>query len=148
MRIWHPAPRGLINEAAAERWTRKKPAPALVVYMWIWSQRDDGTPPTRRQVARLFGWTEHHARTMIRKVGEDQNEWRRLCSPKQAPKAAQQSPSQRSDSSNLQGRTAQPSPRFNPESPDRARAITQHNTQHTDRERLSLEEMRTWQALK
>jgi hypothetical protein len=73
--IWHPAPRGLVIAAATERWTRDRPAPDLVVYLWTWSQYDDGERPTRRQLARLFGWTEHHARTLLARVKADHAAW-------------------------------------------------------------------------
>jgi hypothetical protein len=73
--IWHPAPRGLVIAAATERWTRDRPAPDLVVYLWTWSQYDDGERPTRRQLARLFGWTEHHARTLLARVRADHAAW-------------------------------------------------------------------------
>ena len=80
-RIWHPAPRGLIIAAATERWTRQQPAPDLVVYLWVWAQYDDSERPTRRQVARLFGWTEHDARKLLDRVKEDYAEWLVMTGP-------------------------------------------------------------------
>ncbi len=82
MLIWHPAPRGLINAAATHRWTKKNPAPDIVVYLWVWSQRDDGFTPSRNDIARTFGWTEHYARKMIRRVKEDSQRWQQLTKPK------------------------------------------------------------------
>ena len=36
---------------------------------------DDGEHPTRRQIARLFGWTEHYSRSMLDRVKQDRAEW-------------------------------------------------------------------------
>ena len=82
MMIWHPAPRGLVVAAATERWTRENPAPQLIAYLWIWSQYDDGERPTRRQVARLFGWTEYYAKQMLRRVKAEHSEWQTSFLPK------------------------------------------------------------------
>lgn len=129
--IWHPIPRGLVNAAAAERWTRKRPAPKLVVYAWIWSQHDDGERPSRRDIRDLFGWTEHGARTMIARVKEDRNAWLQAYSPKHAPRTAQQPPSRPSHSKHLEPQAAQQPPRVHQETPDRACAFTLHSHTHT-----------------
>ena len=84
MKIWHPAPRGLVLQAAAERWTKDNPAPQIVVYLWTWSMHDDGEHPTRRQIARLFGWTEHYSRSMLDRVKTDRAEWQ-AAYPNRAP---------------------------------------------------------------
>ena len=142
--IWHPAPRGLITAAAAIRWTRARPAPDLVVYLWTWSQRDDGAPPTRRQLAAIFGWTEHRARIMIERVRNDQNEWRESYSPE--ARAGRQ-PGQANDFSKLGAQIAQKSPKNRQESPDRGRGNKLH-TQNKTRERGSLESEDIWQVFK
>jgi hypothetical protein len=144
MNIWHPAPRGLINTAATERWTRKRPAPDIVVYLWIWSQRDEGAPPTRRQVAKVFGWTEHHSRKLIERVKADMNEWRLYISPRGS---AGKRPAGTSDSKTLRDSVAQVSHRIHQGSPDRGRVSTlqQHNNTETE---ACLEGMKEWQALK
>lgn len=129
-RIWHPAPRGLIMAAATERWTRQAPAPDLVVYLWVWSQYDDRERPTRRQVARLFGWTEHHARTLLQRVNEDHAAWLVLTSPGASKSRRPPKPSNDAD-------IGDPAAQIPPDSaripPDRARASTpqsHHNTLH------------------
>ena len=124
MNIWHPAPRGLINSAATERWTRKRPAPEIVVYLWVWSQRDEGAPPTRRQVAKIFGWTEHYARTMIRRVKADMDEWEQYTSLR---KVTAKRPPQPSKNGQVRNRSAH-----------------NHNTEPDQ----ALEGMREWQAIK
>ena len=145
MNIWHPAPRGLINTAATERWSRKRPAPEIVVYLWVWSQRDEGAPPTRRQVARVFGWTEHQSRKMIERVKADMNEWRLYISPR-AKKGKR--PTAPSDFRHLGAPVAHYPPRNHPDSPDRAGASTRQQHNNTETERACLEEMKEWQALK
>ena len=124
--IWHPAPRGLIMSAALKKWTRKQPAPDLVVYLWAWSQMDDGEKPTRRQLARDFGWTEHKARTVIDRVKDDRKAWHDMTAPKAAPTRR---PPVSNNGGHLGDRTAQEPPRNNQEPPDRTRgSTTQHNT--------------------
>ncbi len=142
MKIWHPAPRGLVNAAATTRWTRKHPAPELVVYLWVWSQRDEGTPPTRRQVAGIFGWTEHHARKMIEVVKQDQTEWLRAYPP---TSSSSRRPPHPSKTKHLPPPGDQHSPSKHHGSPDRARVSTQHHTNTTVTE--SYEEMKEWRAL-
>jgi hypothetical protein len=144
MNIWHPAPRGLINSAATERWTRKRPAPEIVVYLWIWSQRDECAPPTRRQVATVFGWTEHQARKMIVRVKDDMNEWRLYTSPR-AQKGRR--PPDASNDANLRERGARIPPTNHHDSPDHTGASTQHSQHTTETERPCLEDMKEWQAL-
>jgi hypothetical protein len=123
--IWHPAPRGLVTAAATERWTRQHPAPDLVVYLWVWSQHDDGERPTRRQIARLFGWTEHHARTLLKRVKADHSAWHQAHPPRTRHSYRPPKPSNGAD---LRDQVAQVSPTFHHESPDHAGAFT---TQHT-----------------
>ena len=36
---------------------------------------DEGERPTRRQIARLFGWSEHYARQMLERVKTERTEW-------------------------------------------------------------------------
>ncbi len=128
MNIWHPAPRGLIVAAATERWTRERPATELVVYLWVWSQREDGERPTRRQIARLFGWTEHYARKMLIRVAEDHEQWLKMVSPKTV---GSRHPPEHNDSEDLQNRITQDSPRIIRDSPDRVREFTtQSNSKH------------------
>ena len=145
MKIWHPAPRGLIHAAAVERWTKENPAPDLVVYLWVYSQRDEGEAPTRRQVARLFGWSEHRSRKMISRVGQDHKEWLIATSPKLRTSG---SPPKSNKTNNLQKQNAQDSPTKNRDSPYRGRASTRHHTYKTGTEAVCLEEMPEWQALK
>lgn len=142
MNIWHPAPRGLINAAATIRWTRKHTAPDLVVYLWIWSQQDDGAPPTRRQVAAIFGWTEHQARKMIAQVKQDRNDWLRLTSPTSTPGRR---PTMPNDYRQLEHPARQVSTKKRHDSPDRARVSTQQ-PQHTTQTDSELEA--AWQAIK
>ena len=124
--IWHPAPRGLIHAAAAERWTREHPAPDIVVYLWIWSQRDDGAPPSKRDVMRYFGWSDHYARKMLTRVRDDYAAWVRAVSPGSTPGHL---PPATSYYNGLPGSDLQKSPRNLRKSPDRARgSTTQHNT--------------------
>ena len=126
-KIWHPAPRGLVIAAATERWTRERPAPDLVVYLWTWSQFDDGERPTRRQLARLFGWTEHHARTLLTRIKADHAAWLEAHPPtlKQSRR-----PGPPRNGADLRPPAAQEPPRNNQEPPDRARVSTTHS-QHT-----------------
>ena len=145
MNIWHPAPRGLINASATERWTRKRPAPDIVVYLWIWSQRDEGAPPTRRQVAKIFGWTEHQSRKMIERVKADTIEWRLYTSPR-ASKGKR--PSASSDYRRLQDNPAQYPPSIRPDPPDHTGASTLHTQHNTETEASGLEGMKEWLALK
>lgn len=145
MQIWHPAPRGLIQAAAVEHWTKEKPAPDLVVYLWVYSQRDCGESPTRRQVARLFGWTEHRSRKMLARVAADHSAWLKATSPtlrtgNRPPKANQ--------INNIAAQVTHISPKIHHNSPDRAREFTPHHKQNTETDRSCLEEMREWQALK
>jgi hypothetical protein len=123
--IWHPAPRGLIQSAAIERWTREQPAPDLVVYLWTWSQRDDNEHPTRRQLARLFGWTEHRARQMLARVADDHKSWLKSFSPtlRNSPR-----PPQPNNGAQLHEQFARKSPKNHHDSPDHAHAITLKNT--------------------
>jgi len=126
--IWHPAPRGLVMAAALRKWTRKQPAPDLVVYLWAWSQMDDGERPTRRQLARDFGWTEHKARTMIDRVKDDRKAWHDMTAPKSTPSRR---PAYSNNGGHLDDRTAQKPPKNRHDSPDRGRVFkTQHNTTH------------------
>ena len=145
MKIWHPAPRGLINTAATERWSRKRPAPDIVVYLWVWSQRDEGAPPTRRQVAKVFGWTEHQARKMIDTVKQDMNEWLSYISPR--PTKGRR-PGVNRENNHLRDHVAQEPPRVHQESPDRGRVSTLHKHDTTETEIACLEGMKEWQALK
>ena len=123
--IWHPAPRGLVIAAATERWTRDRPAPDLVVYLWTWSQYDDGERPTRRQLARLFGWTEHHARTLLARVRADHAAWAEAHPPTLSHSRRPQPPR---NGEHLRPHAAQESPRNHQEPPDHAGVST---TQHT-----------------
>ncbi len=137
MNVWHPAPRGLVIAAATERWTKERPAPQLVVYLWVWSQREDGENPTRRQVARLFGWTEHYARLMVDRVRTEHREWLESFSP--AAQTSDRPPKPRNHT-NLDGHIAQKKPAITQISPDRARVFTrQSNTQHTTHSELDQE---------
>lgn len=126
--IWHPAPRGLIHAAAVENWTREHPAPDLVVYLWTWSQRDDGERPTRRQVARLFGWTEHKARKMLSRVADDHGAWLAAFPPTLKNSYR---PPQTSNGEHLHEQIARKSPKNHHDSPDRAREFTLHHTHKT-----------------
>jgi hypothetical protein len=129
MNVWHPAPRGLVIAASTERWTKDRPAPQLVVYLWIWSQRDDGENPTRRQVARLFGWTEHYARLMVDRVRTEHQEWVNAFSPETRKT---NHPASRRTDNNLREQIAQNKPAITQISPDRAREFTsQSNSHHT-----------------
>lgn len=140
-RIWHPAPRGLIVDAAVGNWTRDNPAPDLVVYLWIWAQRDDGENPTRRRVAQRFGWTEHYARQMVDRVRKEHREWVEEFSP-----AAFRSrrPAESSNDANLRALISRKSPRNTQVSPDHARAITTHPQNTTPINDL-IEEIGKWQ---
>ena len=122
--IWHPAPRGLIHAAAVERSTREHPAPDLVVYLWTWSQRDDGERPTRRQGARLFGWSEHRSRTMLSRVADDHGAWLDAVSP---TLRNSQRPPQPSNGAQLHEQNARKSPKNHHVSPDHAREFTLHH---------------------
>ena len=131
-----------MNAAATEHWTRQHPAPDLVVYLWVWSQHDDGEHPTRRQVARLFGWTEHHARTLLRRVKTDHLTWCRQYPPRTAPG---QRPLTLSNGADLREGIAQESPRIHHDSPDHAGAITtQHNTPTTGTRQELVQEAPSW----
>ena len=144
--IWHPAPRGLIQAAAVERWTRDKPAPDLVAYLWIWSQKEDGENPTRRQIARLFGWTEHYSRKMLARVKHDHQAWVAMVSPQL--KSSHRPPID-NDFEQLRTRITQKSPRKNQKSPDREREFTSQNKNKTRTEEKTLRpEDEIWQALK
>ena len=145
MKIWPPAPRGLINASATERWSRKRQAPDIVVYLWVWSQRDEGAPPTRRQVAKVFGWTEHQARKMIETVKQDMNEWHAYISPRPA---RGRHPTTGRNTSHLDDSVTQISPAIHQVPPDRARISTRHNKHTTETEVEGLEGMKEWQALK
>ena len=138
--IWHPAPRGLITAAATERWTKEHPAPQLVAYLWIWSQYDDRERPTRRSIARQFGWSEYYAKQMLRRVHLEHAAWVAAFSPES--KTAHR-PRQTNDSSRLGDGIPANQPHFNQDSPDRAGAVTTHTQHNTSR---GGEEIGEWPA--
>ena len=135
-RRWHPAPRDLIRKSGKRRRSRENPAEEVVGYLWIWHLLDEGETPTRREMARDLGWSEHQARGMLDKVRAAFTEWRILTATNRPaaaefrPRVATDRPGHSSDIATLDADTAQGSPRTAQESPPtRARFTITHTEQ-------------------
>ena len=83
---------------------------------------DDGERPTRRQIARLFGWSEHYARQMLMRVKTERNEWVESYPRTQTPNI----PLESNKIKNIREQNSQKYSKKIHVSPDRAR--DSHNT--------------------
>ena len=138
-RRWHPAPRELIRKAGKHRRSRDNPADEVVGYLWVWHLFDEGEKPTRRELARDLGWTEHRARGMLETVRASFTEWRvltatnRPAAAESRPWAAQSRPQYPNNGGTMSDESAHKSPQVARGSPPtRARFTITHTEQDKD----------------
>ena len=75
MRQWHPAPRAMIDDELARRWTKDNPAPDLVVHMVLCARIDQGAPWGRTKLMQWSGLSRYHAQRAIDRARDWMAEW-------------------------------------------------------------------------
>ena len=86
MKRWTPAPSDLIREADRTRWTKERPAPAIVGYVIVWDVLRDGGTWSSRQLAEHLGWSRYSAKAMLKRVEDELVDWRARFDPEQGGK--------------------------------------------------------------
>ena len=73
---WHPAPADLTADLVKHQWTKDRPAPYLVAYLWVWHLLHYGSTVSIRDLSTYAGYSRWRARQIRDRVFRDMEGWK------------------------------------------------------------------------
>ena len=108
-KAWHPAPADLTADLVKHKWTKDRPAPFLVAYLWVWHLLHYGSSVSIRDLSAYAGYSRWRARQIRDRVFLDMEGWKhRTQKNGQQPDSHRTTTGQQPDSAPSNGGSLEP----------------------------------------